>query len=335
VITNNSPFTTVVIDTSVLMHNLHHKLSILDHTNPHWVGLVKAQLQYVASGCWLGDLKPDKFQIVFVLDSKPYWRVEYLTRPEVSSAIPRKKKADEKKRQRLMELLESINELGMDGDIQAAQGIEASEEFQGLSQALAIHYKAGRKLPEYSFRKIKKISYGVIREAGWNIIGVPRYEADDLAACFRVVNDRLDQPNRLLLVTIDSDWMGLINDHTAWYCMTGWFPRVRSDFPSANTWAEKRLGSALDDYTDLWSLKVQQGDKSDNLPPGTPREVIDLLNPPEEHKLWKQPIAEAVKDILEYPRRRPVNPKDALIYMGQLGVSPVIRPLDNYKDFVA
>lgn len=336
---------TIVVDTSVIIHDLHYKHSLLNHTDPHWTALIKAQLTWIVSGDWLGDLKPKKFQVVFVSDMKPYWRTEYLKKPETVAAVPRKTKKDEKKRERLNELLNQgyqKTEDDLTDGITAVLGLSEKPkqhqvEFNRLSDDLAIHYKAGRKFPEYSFTKLKKLTLEIIRERNWTLLGQKGYEADDIAAAIVKVNECLDSPSNTLLLTIDSDWMGLINHHTSWFCSHGWFPRLRSDLNSVNTWAEKRLGDHLGTFRDIWDIKGQQGDKSDNIPAsqGVLLPVIDLLNPPDEHKLWLKPIGQEIEDLLLFPRCRNVDSSKARDYIEALGVNLVVRPLDPRKDLVA
>ncbi|MBW4558454.1 MAG: hypothetical protein KME59_21515 [Trichormus sp. ATA11-4-KO1] len=312
---------TVIVDTSVFLHSLEEKHVILNHKNPHWTALIKAQLQWLVSGDWLDDLKPNKLQFIFVTDSKPYWRTEYLLSSDVVSKVPRKKKAEEYKRVRLLELL--------------AKDDRDSEEVLKLTEDLAIHYKAGRKFPTYEFTKVKRLLFKYLTDQGYTQIGKVGYEADDVAACVVKVNQGLDNPNRLVLLTIDSDWMGLVNDDTAWFCMHGWTPRMRSDRFSCDQWALRRLGSTLDAYTDIWDIKGVKGDKSDNLPAsdGVLLPVIDLLNPPDEHKLWNTPMADDIRDVLEHPRNRRYDGSAAMQYIQACGVAPCVRALNIQKDF--
>ena len=320
--------TTIVVDTSVFIHDIHHKHSIIGTKSKHWEPLVKAQLTYLMSGDWLGEMKPDQFQVIFVTDSKPYWRSEYLLRAEVVSLVPRKLKKDEKARQRLLELMERpFHDLDTK---------EFSERLE-LTKDLGIHYKAGRKFPTYEFTKIKKLVLETIKERNWSLLGQKGYEADDVAACIVKVNSELEDPNKLLLLTIDSDWIGLINQDTSWYCMHGWFPRLRSNLDNCNVWAEKRLGGRLETFRDIWDIKGQKGDKSDNIPPsaGVLLPVIDLLTPPEEYRLWEQPIASDIKDLLEYPKYRSMDATRALEYIYSTGVNACIRSLDIHRDLIS
>lgn len=321
--------TTVIVDISVLIHALEAKHKILKHQDPHWSALIKAQLLWLGSGDWLGDLKPSEFQMVFVSDNKAnqkYWRHDYLLRADVVASVPRKKKPEEKKRLRLLELLS-----------EPLDTLEYLEETTKLTEDLAIHYKAGRKFPSYEFSKLKKLTFETIRALNWQQFGQSGYEADDIAATFVKINETLANPNRLILLTIDSDWMGLVNDNTAWFCSHGWFPRVRSDSHSCNVWAEKRLKSTLENFRDIWDVKGRQGDKSDAIPAsnGALLPIIDLLNPPAEFQLWNQPIAGVIKDALEFPKFRKVDPKAAIRYIEQLGVDLCVRPLDNLRDLAA
>jgi hypothetical protein len=75
--------------------------------------------------------------------------------------------------------------------------------------------------------------------------------------------------------------------------MSGFAPVIRDTIEVVNTWAEKRLKETLVFHRDIWDIKGQQGDASDNLPPsnGVLLPVIDLLNPPQEYRYWlKAPL---------------------------------------------
>lgn len=321
--------TTIVIDTSVFLHEMSHCHSTIGHTDKHWEGLIKAQLAWLVSGDWMGGLKPQDFQVLFVCDTKDselkYWRHRHLVDPEVTSKVPRKNKTLEKKRQRLADMLLQ----GTSGD---------SLVVRELTEDLAIHYKAGRKFPEYAFTKMKKVMLQVIREQGWRCFGQVGYEADDVAAA--VVKANMSLPDnlrhRVVLLTVDSDWMGLIDDLTSWFCLHGYFPRIRGDMHSANEWAQRRLKRPLKQYRDIWDIKAQQGDKSDNLPPsnGVLLPAIDLLNPPSEHQLWHQPIGQDIKRCLQHPCYNKVSGVAAAKYVQSIGVPLAVRPLDPEKDFI-
>lgn len=316
---------TIVVDTSVFLHQLYRVIMPIPHTDPRWKPLIKAQLCYLMSGNWLSVLKPEKFQIVLAGDKKDlslkYWRHHWLASAEVAAQVPRKSKAAEKQRLKLRELM-------------AESPLELSDEAAKLAEELAIHYKAGRRLPEYDFTKLKGFVYSCIEQQGWLFFRQTGYEADDIAATIVHINRSLEKPNKLMLVTVDTDWLGLVDEHTSWFCMHGYQPRLRDSLEVINQWAQRRLGCTLSNPRDIWEIKARQGDKSDNIPEsdGALLPAIDLLNPPEEHRLWNQPIGLAIKAALEYPRYWQIDSDEAEEYIYRCGIPLAIRPLERSRD---
>lgn len=160
------------------------------------------------------------------------------------------------------------------------------------SEENKIAYKAGRKLPNNDFKRAKRLAKERTLLPAFSHIpsfSVKNYEADDLAATLVHLNRyELNNAFNILLVTVDSDWLGLIDDHTSWFCMHGYKPRVRSSLAQLNHWAKsnRNLLTTFSEPTELWEYKSKLGDKSDNLPANSPIEVINLLNPPDTYKLW-------------------------------------------------
>ncbi|MFB2876888.1 hypothetical protein [Floridanema aerugineum] len=294
--------TTVVFDYSVFCHQLHAIVGNADIPKKHYLGVIKAQLVQVLSQEYLGVLKPnEKFQTVFCVDSKPYWRTEYLLRPEV---------------------WEKVERYGKKGKLLEPQ---------------PIHYKAGRKFPEYTFTKLKNKMLEVIQNQGWSVMAGQGFEADDMAACIVMCNRILppEKQHRLILVTVDTDWLGLLDNNTEWFCMKGWFPRVRMTLDDLNHWSHKRLGTYFDMPAELWGHKAVFGDKSDNLPPNSPLEVIDLCEPPAEFCSWElSATRNKAMQFLQYPADHSEKyfTDSASRYLMQLGMPKAIRPLDVGKD---
>jgi hypothetical protein len=77
--------------------------------------------------------------------------------------------------------------------------------------------------------------------------------------------------------------------------------------------------------SDIWGFKTRYGDKSDSLPAGSPREVIDLLNPPDEFKLWNnlRALCEATEAMTPIGNTREfTDTHRKILYVS--GVRPVI-----------
>jgi 5'-3' exonuclease, N-terminal resolvase-like domain len=308
---------TVIIDFSVLAHNLYANLKgcgvlIGGIREEPYTSILKAQLLQTMSLDWMGTLKPSEAQIVLVCDRKSktyatldgypgYWRTQYLQRPEVVADIPRKRKAD---------------------------------------QGKPISYKGGRKYPEPGFTKLKEHLLKLCVQQKFSIVSVDGFEADDIAAAYCVLNARLpeDLQHDITLVTVDSDWVGLVSPKVRWFCMSGYFPRLRDDLVTINYWANKRLGVSVSNPSDIWDIKVNQGDKSDNLPPGSPIEVISLFQPPLEFRLW---AIEEVYDLIQHDLLSPkvlsfpeAKVHQAIAYLNTLGVPKIIRDFNALEDTI-
>jgi hypothetical protein len=122
-------------------------------------------------------------------------------------------------------------------------------------------------------------------------LAIPSYEADDIAAAII----KLEKERPIILCTVDSDWLQMVDERVSWCCLTGFNPAFR-DVNAAQQWfnakmeKESKKNQPQIDTNDLRQIvkwKSLVGDKSDNLPAGTPEEFIDLFNPPEDYKLWQ------------------------------------------------
>lgn len=152
---------------------------------------------------------------------------------------------------------------------------------------LVLGYKGNRKSCPYkqmAKKMINKISKAVVFD---------NYEADDVATTALFAFPR----RRIFLCTIDTDWLQLVDERVTWLCMKGYKPQYR-DISGGMEWfraaiakgtiAEKEKFSEVNSLSQIVDLKMFAGDRSDNLPKGSPREVIDLFCPPSEYRLWWQ-----------------------------------------------
>lgn len=155
-----------------------------------------------------------------------------------------------------------------------------------------IKYKHSRKSKTDYWWHIKSYLLKTINNYGWKSLGVRGYEADDIASLMvRVINNS----DHITLGTIDTDWLGMVSDNTDWFSLFdySWLPRVkefiryRGNISDINKWAKKALKIKSDFLvpSDIWSHKSKKGDRSDNLPPNSPIEVINLFNPPPKFDL--------------------------------------------------
>lgn len=319
----------VVIDLSVAYHQMHDVLIGCQLSPKDWLPTVKAQLVWMMSCAWLDSRFGPVDQVILACDVKPYWRSEYLTRPEVLAKMTtRGTKATQRKTAQLAALLEQRTPLDL-ADIGRGKDDPIEVAIAELAEDLKIAYKAGRKFPEQTFVKLREQIRKLCADRGWPMLQKSGYEADDWAATLRVLNDRLPEPNNLTLVTVDSDWMGLVNERTDWFCMKGWAPRTRSYQSEQFTeWVKRRLNTGIAEPSDIWLVKQAQGDKSDNLPKGSPLEVISLLKPPKEFRLWDQPRAAVEVNFLLKDAPSPLVPdvSKAVGFLRASGVPLFIRP---------
>lgn len=282
---------TVVVDLSVLLHQISNGFENagIKPSDDRYVPALNAQLAYLAGLDWLQGLKPatpERAQVVFACDQKDkylkYWRHHYLCSPEVVAKIPRKKQTEEKARLELISLLE----------VPALSRTAIQQErISQLADKLSIHYKAGRKFPDPTFKKIKEDTYKCLEARLWRHLRFTGYEADDVAASIVRCNSALpaDRQHNILLVTVDNDWLGLVSDRVAWFESQSRFPRLRDDISLISYWSERREGYPVTEPRQIWDMKTIYGDKSDALPPGSPLEVIDLLGAPQGFRLWEEP----------------------------------------------
>lgn len=159
----------------------------------------------------------------------------------------------------------------------------------------SIHYKGGRN-HAYDREPYEVVFNSTLRRAfDANIFYFLACEADDLALAICHYYRRAAAIN---LVTIDCDWLQLVNPHTFWCDSSRSNPIWGLD--EAQLWLDKKLPGrgnnknktqfleqyrageipvpdAIGEYKSLW------GDPSDNLPPGTPIEYISL-NPDKPNK---------------------------------------------------
>jgi 5'-3' exonuclease len=321
----------VVFDYSVWLHDLYYVMggetgvmvpqSATDSTyvpvwkSDHVTGIMKAYLLEMLSGAWLRD-RYGEVDTLLVFDMKNatggYWRTEYLKRPDVLLNRYRPSKKRKKELQA---------ELKADAGTYYAVGDDRL-------QTLAISYKGGRKFPEYRFRWLRDRLRALLEEMGVHGLGCPSYEADDMASLLVRANQL--GTRHIIMATVDTDWLGLVDEAlVSWVCQKGYAPQVRDNMETINEWASKKKFPTFNAPADIWAYKSQVGDKSDNLPAGSPIEVIDLLHPPEEFDLLVTAWGHRARIELMLDRTMPSleAAKRARSYLAQLGLPMILRPV--------
>jgi 5'-3' exonuclease len=243
--------TLIVYDTSVIAHKLYNIVNPPKGekgTRKQLDAIATAGIDFYNRLSWLPNLT-EPAKIIWVKDSKPYWR------KEIFPAYKSKRAPQPDKDWFIKRFVSEVNPIGFDG-----------------------------------------------------------YEADDVAAAIV----KLNPDKRIILGTIDSDWIQMVDERVIWCCLTGFLPQYR-DIADGLAWfraklleeSKKRQRILLEEYgvdgSDLRQIvdwKVVCGDKSDNLPPGSDRCLIDLFNPPKEYDLKLQLD---IKQIIEsrYIDRQP------------------------------
>lgn len=107
------------------------------------------------------------------------------------------------------------------------------------------------------------------------------FEADDFAgAIYNIVQGRNERP--IIFYTVDSDWGQLVSDddNILFYYSNSraWKSRFR-DENWIKQWFAERQKIELESVKQIVSYKHEYGDTADNLIPGSPPEVIDLIKP--------------------------------------------------------
>jgi hypothetical protein len=157
-------------------------------------------------------------------------------------------------------------------------------------------YKAGRSAKPSCYGDLLKL----VAQADISTIAFPGYEADDVAAAIVRMWDVSAKQNikAIYLATVDSDWLALIRHGVTWVNTAQHTPRVRGKL-EAFTWLRSKWNAQPKKWqkvwelpsqlrfrpTDVWEWKLAVGDKSDNIPAGAPRHMVDLMNPPKEYDL--------------------------------------------------
>jgi len=160
-------------------------------------------------------------------------------------------------------------------------------------------YKAGRPSKPDTWYQVAQEGKDYIfsKKSPFLYLEKKGFEADDLAGAIA----RTSPKRTIILHTIDTDWLGLVKEsgdqsveehlyhpqketQVLWANLAQWMPRLRGE-SEAIEYTQRRLKSVINSPRGIWDVKVEKGDKADNLVPGSPLEVIDLEAPPPEFDL--------------------------------------------------
>jgi len=200
-------------------------------------------------------------------------------------------------------------------------------------------YKMNRKKSEDSLSKSENWK-NFIRSKD-NHLGFPQYESDDIAGAISwLVPPKQDQ--RLMYITTDSDWLGLLSKKGGTYCIdpSGFGTRVKNAY-SAYQWYCRKYSKEPESYREFTGYKVKRwaefepqeiytfksifGDSSDNLSRGTPEGLINLRNPVIEYDImFRTEYSDAIRDKLESLETRNISPRnDYIEYVNTWGETPI------------
>ena len=250
-----------------------------------------------------------------------YWRHSWLRQPE----IVLQKNTRIKKEKEALETLKILYQENRD-----------HYTIEAFCKKLCVKYKSGRKLPTNIFNRIKARVYKDIEKfkSTYPSIGISGYEADDLAAAYVKLSDGEEN---ILLLTVDSDWLGMVSENVSWMCMYGYSPRVRGDLASINDWSQSRLGKLLKKPSEIWEVKSEKGDASDGIPAHPNhayKPIIDLFNPPDRYKIWCDASkAFQVLQAINYDYTpNNVHGQVAREYLQSIGINLAVKPIGVEKD---
>jgi 5'-3' exonuclease len=163
----------------------------------------------------------------------------------------------------------------------------------------AEDYKAGRER-SYETHASLDLFHSCFDLCDVPVLAFPGYEADDIAgAIVKLWSQGERNINELFLVTVDSDWQGLvIEDNVCWLNMLDYEPRARrtietyqwlcKDWNKAAKYKQRAFElPSFSEYssTDIWKWKGASGDKSDNIKPGAGHWITDLFEQPAQFNL--------------------------------------------------
>lgn len=144
-------------------------------------------------------------------------------------------------------------------------------------------YKEGRAEKPKSWNVCTAAGYLIAGNLGLPVLSQPTFEGDDLIAWFVKHKEELAVSHRVQsigILTCDTDLLQLVDKDGVpvyWY-NTMDFDRYR-DWDLTLAYWLRRHKTPITSPRDIVSFKAKNGDRSDNLKPGSNPGLIDLLNP--------------------------------------------------------
>lgn len=141
-------------------------------------------------------------------------------------------------------------------------------------------YKGHRPDKTEDLLMVKDLLSSVARESfpSYSLAG---FEADDLIAYFRRLKEQYYDDRDTFTVTVDYDHLQLVDDELRFFFYTTMpqkkFSALKTEEDLPVLFAEK-CNKKVVDIPSFIDYKCRLGDRSDNLPRNTPRELVDLLH---------------------------------------------------------
>jgi 5'-3' exonuclease len=207
------------------------------------------------------------------------------------------------------------------------------------------NYWKSQLYPEYKSKRIDKDTLwafvlSVFKSVDANSVEVNLFEADDIAGTICNIWKKNRLGEKLYLLTVDSDWMGLVDDEhkIEWLNIGVHDPRHRTKKHVYNwlyyAWhrqSKKKQQlwkpTIYSEFTcdQIWQWKSAVGDKADNLPAGSDIRLIDLLRSPMD----QSNNVEFIKLLTElvYTEKPKANETKTRQIIDYLGYGEIIQPL--------
>jgi hypothetical protein len=207
-------------------------------------------------------------------------------------------------------------------------------ESRGINQGdTATNYKGNRRQKDDNFHAVVEIGWKYVttyfpcfKEEG--------YEADDWAgAIYRISRDSkgVCRDRQILLSTIDRDWSGLVDESHKIFWANTRYPGPKERIQERLAGEDQvllhtkiKIGVEIDHPVEIFKAKHEQGELSDNLPPGSPLEYIDLSEAHPKYQIERLPEYADLVQSLNDPASniQPDHYVQALGACGKIGLQP-------------
>ena len=205
-----------------------------------------------------------------------------------------------------------------------------------------LDYKGNRKKRTDEVKTSLDIFEQCFELADIPLLGIPQYEADDIAGAIVKLWEKSQRNfDELFLVTVDSDWQGLVvDDSVCWLNLLNYAPRARRT-PEVYQWLVKDYNKSpkykkkaweLPSFYDfssaqIWEWKGVSGDKADNIEAADGHWLTDLFEQPPQWNLANHSQTQIFKFIATNQRRVKTDWFSAEQSILSLGLSLPVEPI--------